>query len=194
VAAGKKNAARLRAHLVFLDESGFMMAPLVRRSWAKRRCTPVLYQRGRSHEKVSAIAALCVAPCRSRLRLYFRLHRNENIRAPLVVEFLRALKRQLGTSIVIIWDRLAAHRSRAVKVFLKAHPRIRVEFLPPYAPELNPAEYVWSYLKHNPLANAPYYETISLAASARCHTRRLQHKEELLRSFLRHSPLSLRLK
>jgi hypothetical protein len=53
LAAGKKNASRLNATLVFLDESGLMMAPLVRRTWAPRGQTPILLQRTRSRDKVS---------------------------------------------------------------------------------------------------------------------------------------------
>jgi hypothetical protein len=48
------------------------MSPLVRRSWAPRGVTPILCQRTRRREKVSAIAALCVAPTRGRIHLYFR--------------------------------------------------------------------------------------------------------------------------
>ena len=48
------------------------MSPLVRRSWAPRGVTPILYQRTRRREKVSAIAALCVAPTRDLIHLYFR--------------------------------------------------------------------------------------------------------------------------
>ena len=59
---------------MFLDESGVLMAPLVRRSWAPAGQTPVLYQRGAHHRKVSVIAALCVSPERDQLRFYFRLH------------------------------------------------------------------------------------------------------------------------
>ncbi len=66
-------------------------------------------------------------------------------------------------------------------------------FLPAYAPELNPVEYAWGYLKMNPLANRPTFETAELAALARRHTRALQRNQSLLRSFLRHSPLFLRL-
>ena len=66
-------------------------------------------------------------------------------------------------------------------------------YFPPCAPELNPLEYVWGYLKTNPLANLACPEVGLLAATGRRHTRSLQHKPDLLRSFIRHSPLSLRL-
>jgi len=120
MASGKKNAARLKASLVFIDESGFMMAPLVRRTWAPRGATPIMLQRGRSHEKVSAIAALVVSPRRDNVRLFFRLHPDENIKTPLILSFLRQLSRQLGKKpFLVVWDRLNAHRAKAPTVFLK---------------------------------------------------------------------------
>jgi putative transposase len=64
-----------------------------------------------------------------------------------------------------------------------------VEYFPPYAPELNPVEYVWGYLKANPLANLAALDIDALTASTRHHTRCLQHKPRLLRSFLYSSSL-----
>jgi hypothetical protein len=195
VAAHQKKAARLNAALVFLDESGFMMAPLVRRSWAPRGATPLLVQRGRSHQKVSAIAALCVPPGRNRVQCYFRLHPDTNVDAPLVLSFLRQLTTQLqGKPFFLIWDRLQAHRARAVRSFLSNSSAVGSAFLPAYAPELNPVEYVWSYLKVNPMANAALLDLASLTATTRHHARSLQRRDSPLRSFIHHSPLSLRLR
>ena len=95
---------------------------------------------------------------------------------------------------MVVWDRLAAHRAVVVRDFLKTHPHIRRVFLPPYAPELNPIEYLWGYLKMNPLANLAKSDVGELAGVARSHARSLQHRGDLLKSFIRHSPLSLRLK
>lgn len=169
------------------------MAPLVRRSWHPQGVTPVLVQRTRSHQKVSVIAALCVSPERDRVQLYFRLHANANINARRVRAFVAQLHRQLDAPWLLLWDRLQAHRARIVQDFLGTHS-IRSIYLPAYAPELNPVEYLWAYLKNNPLANAPYFDTDTLTEQARTHARSLQHQPLLLRSFILHSPLSLRLK
>jgi hypothetical protein len=72
------------------------MAPLVRRSWHPRGVTPVLEQRTRAHQKVSAIAAVCILPTRDRVQLYFRLHPHANINAFGVRAFLRELDRQVS--------------------------------------------------------------------------------------------------
>lgn len=191
MAAGKKNATRLKAFLVFLDETGLMMAPLVRRSWSRRGQTPILSQRTRSHQKVSAIAALCIAPNRDRVQLFFRLHLNANINSLLVIDFLRQLRKQINQPLVLIWDRLQAHRAKKVQAFFQNTPNVHSVLLPPYAPELNPVEYVWSYIKLNPMANYAFFDIDTLASTARRSGRSLQRTQTLLRSFIHHSPLPL---
>lgn len=171
-----------------------LMAPLVRRTWSPQGQTPILPHRTRAHQKVSVIAALCVPPSRDRVHLYFRLHPNRNITATEVVAFLRQLHHHLDGPIVLLWDRFAAHRARRVHTVLTPTTPIHPVFFPPYAPELNPIEYAWGYLKENPLANWAPLKLASLVAGARGASRGLQHRPDLLRSFIRHSPLFLRLK
>jgi transposase len=178
---------------VFIDESGLLMAPLVRRSWSPCGATPVLHQRTRRHQKVSAIAAVCILPQRDRLALYFRLQPDANINAERVIDFLQHLQRQLRTPIVLLCDRFQAHYGELFNQFVppdSAH----LEYLPPYAPELNPVEYLWAYAKNNPLANDPAFDLDTLAARARNAARSVQHQPHLLVAFLRHTGLPLRLK
>ncbi len=170
-----------------------LMAPLVRRTWAPRGQTPHLHQRTQSHTKISVITALCLSPDRDQLHLYFRLHPDENINKERVRTFLQQLVRQLDAPIVLLWDRLAAHRSHVVQDFIKTTPGLYNEFLPSYAPELNPVEQVWSYLKMNPLANFTAYDVDSLGNTTRHHTRSLQHKQALLQSFVANTPLPIRI-
>ena len=156
----------------------------------------MLRHRTRAHQKVSVIAALCVSPARDRVSLYFRLHPNTNITAVEVAAFLRHLRRQLGGPMVLLWDRLRAHRAAIVQTFLTPASRsgIHPVFFPPYAPELNPIEYAWGYLKANPLANWAPLDAETLIIGARHATRGLQRRPHLLRAFIHHSPLFLRLK
>jgi transposase len=60
--------------------------------------------------------------------------------------FLKNLRRQLpGSKLLIIWDLLQAHRSRLVRDYVDTEGGdIHLEFLPPYAPELNPVKYLWA--------------------------------------------------
>lgn len=170
------------------------MAPIVRRTWGLRGNTPVLSQRTRSHKKVSAIAALCVTPERKCVKLYFRLLPNNNFNASNVRTFLVQLNRQLNNSpALIVWDRFMPHRAKKIRKFLDKTPATHVCFFPPYAPELNPVEYLWSWLKQKPLANFTPDNVEELADNARRGSRSIQHRQNILRAFVNHSPLSLRL-
>jgi transposase len=193
MAAHQKKARRLRAHLVFLDESGLMLAPLVRRTWAPRGQTPLFHQQGRHKRKVSIIAALSVAPRRRHVGLYFSLAADRNVDAWWVVAFLRFLLRHLRGPVVLVWDHLGAHISGLARTFVAQHPRLHVELFPSYAPELNPVEVLWSHLKLNPLANLAPPDTTELARVASREVHVIRRRQDLLCSFIRHSPLSLRL-
>jgi putative transposase len=170
-----------------------LLAPLVRRTWAPSGRTPVFYQRTRFHQKVSVIAALAVSPRRDRVRFFFRCHPQANMDTTRVCDFLRQLTRQLPEPMVLLWDRFRPHKAKKMGRFLRQHPAIHPEFFPPYAPELNPAERPWAYLKMNPLANWAAPEVTELARRTRQHARAIQRTEPLLRSFVTHGPLPLRL-
>lgn len=178
--------------MVFLDESGLLLLPVVRRTWSRRGETPVLRHVGRNHKKVSAIAALCVSPDRREVRLYFQLLVDANFNRAAVRAFLKQLARHFHDPLLLLWDRAKIHGGLHTEVLLDVM-EWRHFYFPPYAPELNPVEYLWSYLKTNPLANLACPEVALLAAAGRRHARSLQHQPDLLRSFIRHSPLSLRL-
>jgi transposase len=126
--------------------------------------------------------------------LFFRLHPNANINAGSVLSFLQNLSRHFQCPIFLLWDRFMAHRARLVQDHISNKEGWRSAFLPPYAPELNPVENVWCYLKTNSMANEALYELDNLTKSARRHGRAPQKREPLLRSFLKHTPLFLRLK
>jgi len=194
VAAGKKNAARRRAAIVFIDEAGFLMAPLVRRTWAPRGQTPVLTQRGRSRRKVSVIGALVISPRRRRVRAYFGLLPDANFDGPAILDVLRQLRRALGGPIVMVWDRLKAHIGEPIAGWLIRHRRkVRAYLLPPYAPELNPVELIWGHSKSNPLANFAPSEFSDLVDHVQITTLALGNDQPLLRSFIQHGRLPLRL-
>ena len=73
---------------------------------------------------------------------YFRLYPGA-IGQVEVIDFLKALLRHIDKPLLIVWDRLPAHRSRLVREFIElSEGHIVMEYLPPYAPELNPVEYI----------------------------------------------------
>jgi len=171
------------------------MAPLVRRSWAPRGHTPVLRQRGRTRRKVSVIGALVISPRRRRVRAYFDFLPEANFNGVSILAFVRQLRRALGVPLALIWDRLLAHQGEPVAAWLARHRRrVSVTLLPPYAPELNPVELIWSHLKDNPLANFAPSELQELLDQTHVASLAVGDDQALLRSFLRHCPLSLRLR
>jgi len=193
VAARKKKGARLNAHLVFLDETGFLMCPLVQRTWGLRGLTPVLRHRLCHHRKVSAIGALSISPRRRRLGLYVHLYPQGNISQEAVSVFLRDLRRHLGGPLVVIWDRWSVHRGRQVRQFLEEQNLIHTEWLPPYAPDLNPVDKGWSWMKCHRLANYAPAEIEELTEAVADASRQAQDRQELLRGFVRATGLPIRL-
>jgi transposase len=127
-------------HLVFIDETGFMMTPTIRRTFAAPGVTPI-NKVSDPHGRISVIGAVSISPKRKRLGWHYHLlHDNTNFRGPDVVEFLKSLSDEVGNSMTIIWDSIIIHWSDVVTACMATHPRIVSEFFPPYAPELNPVD------------------------------------------------------
>jgi transposase len=150
LAPGKKNAARLAAHLVFVDESGFLLIPSVRKTWSPVGQTPVLPHRY-SHDRISAISGISLSPKRFRCTLYCQLY-EDNIQNEEVAVFLCHLLHQIRGHLIVLLDNGQAHRGESVQELLARTTRLHLEPFPPYAPELNPDEGVWNHLKRT-LAN-----------------------------------------
>ena len=134
-------AHRKQATLLFLDESGVHEAAAVGRTWGARGATPVVRVSG-SRRKINVISA--ISP---RGRLWFRCF-SGNLNALLFIEFLQALLDDFTKPIDLILDRHPAHVAASVRRFLQSNKRrLRVHYLPGYAPDLNPDEHVWGLLK-----------------------------------------------
>ena len=101
------------------------------RTWAPRGQTPVL-QYHFNWKVLSAIAGI------TWWNFHFRLYQS-TIRAPQVVEFLTHLLRHLPGRLLVIWDRSKIHRGHLVGEFVAGQRgRLALDYLPAYAPELNP--------------------------------------------------------
>ena len=168
------------------------MAPLIRRTWGLRGLTPLLRVRARSHEKVSGIGALVVSPRRRRVSLCLALYHKENIRGPQILNFLRSLRENYPGPIMLLWDRGTPHRHHEVSRYLQLRAHWQVEWLPPYAPELNPVEQLWTYLKYGHLSNFAPDTVEEIKSTVRKEVRKLSRRPHLLRSFFHHSKLPFR--
>ena len=138
---------------MLIDESGLFPNPLVRRSWALKGKTPVIGGDGGHRKKVSVIGAVSVSPAARRLGLYFDTLPGGYFTAASVAAFLRDLLRHLRGKVMVVWDGGGNHKGPAIRELLRRNKRLTLERLPAYAPDLNPVEAVWSWLKYGQLAN-----------------------------------------
>jgi len=116
--------------------------------------------------------ALTISPQRKRLGLYFDIV-DHNIVTNDFVEFVASVLRRLGQPITLVLDRWQVHRSGVRKIKARFGHRVYIEWLPAYAPELNPTEHVWGHTKYVDLQTS-YPTTYSISdkpSSARSETR-----------------------
>ena len=158
----------MRAHLVFLDESGFLLIPPVQRTWAPKGCTPVLRHSYR-RDRLSVIGGLSVSPLRQRLGLYFQVY-PWNVTAHELMQYFAELLRHLRGQVIVLLDSWAVHKDRRVAEFCRRQRRLRLEWFPAYAPELNPEEYVWTHSKRTVSNTCPGNrdELLDLVVNALC--------------------------
>jgi transposase len=186
-----KRANRRNAYIVFVDEAGFMLSPYVRRMWARRGCTPII-RVAEPHGRISVVGAISISPKRRIFRFHFWLSAdNANFHGHTLVPFLEFLRKKISGPITLIWDQIAIHRAAPIVKYLCQHRRIVVEPFPPYAPELNPVDNAWGYVKCARLANYTPPNVVELRAQITKEFRRLQHRPDLLRSFFNHTGLTL---
>ncbi len=133
--------------------------------------------------------ALAAGPGGRRARLFLS-PKSGNVNSEIVIEFLRNLRRHIRRNVVLLRDRLPAHRSKTVAQFLHSQRRwLSVEYLPAYAPELNPVELVWAYLSATDLANYGAEGLDDLARTVKRGIQRLRRKHNSGNQFLRHCGL-----
>jgi transposase len=153
-------------------------------TWAPRGQTPVI-QQSFTWKQMSAIAGL------SWWRFYFRFFAGA-IKSAQIVEFLGALQRQIGKPLLIVWDGVGTHKSKLVRQWLDAqNGRIAMAFLPPYAPELNPVEAIWAYLKQHEIANLCPADLAEVSDFARRRLKSMQRRPRLVRAFWKQAELDL---
>jgi transposase len=175
----EKKAEREERTIVFVDEAGFYLLPGAVRTYAPRGQTPILKYPLWDH--LSVISAITLAG------KLFTWTQERAFTGEDVVRFLKHLLSHIPDKLLVIWDGLPAHRSQAVKDFLAqgAAKRLHLEQLPGYAPDLNPDEGVWHYLKHVELKNLCCRHLAHLKAELRKAIARLRGKSHLILSFIR---------
>jgi len=176
LAGGQKKATDEGRVIVWVDQSGFYLLPHHVRTWARHGHTPVLrVPLTRDHR--SAIAAIT-----QNHRLVMQTQTTA-YHSTDVVRFLRVLLRKISGQLLLIWDGAPIHRGQPIKDFLArgAAKRIHLEQLPGYAPDLNPVEGIWNYLKCRELGNICCRDFTELDTALRRAKERLRHKRRVIR-------------
>ncbi len=131
----KKGALKEERTIVFADQSGFYLLPMVVRTYAPVGKTPILHE-NLTRDHLSAMSAITLEG-----KLYM-IEQDRAFKGDDVVRFLKHLMRQIPGKLLVIWDGSPIHRGGALKDFLAsgASRRLKLEQLPGYAPDLNPDE------------------------------------------------------
>jgi transposase len=152
--------------------------PGVVRTWAPKGQTPILHHK-LTRDHLSVISAITPAG-----DLYLQV-RETAFDSGGVIAFLDELQQQITGKLLIIWDGATIHRSKLLKQYLAegAAARLHLERLPGYAPELNPDEGVWHYLKHVELGNLCCRDLPHLWQEVCAAAERLRQKPQIVTGF-----------
>jgi transposase len=120
----------------------------------------------------------------------YKRHFEHAIGAIDILIALKHFQRHIAKPMIIVWDRLNAHRATIVRDYMAAHPELEVEWLPPYAPDLNPEEGCHGNIKQH-LRNAAPATTHDIRVQVDRGFARLRQRPDLLLGFFRHAGLAV---
>jgi len=182
----ERRARRERRALAFVDESGFYLLPSVVKTYGRRAHTPVVDE-WQTRDHLSIMGGLTMDG-----RVY-TLVREKPLTGWQTIEFLEHLGRQLKGAALVVWDRSPIHRRAEVTGFIAAVgvKNLVVELLPPYAPELNPVEWLWEHLKDKEMANLTCLDLEDLHEQFYLALNRVRGKPRLFPSFFAGAELPL---
>ena len=186
MAGDQKKAAQEGRTLVWIDESAFYLLPALVRTYAPIGHPPVL-RAPLSYDHLSVISAITPD---GQLLLHVQ---DDAYHGPEVVRFLKHVLRHIPGKLLILWDGASIHRSQPVKELLASGgaERIHLERLPGYAPDLNPDEGIWGYLKYVELKNMVCHNLGELRYALRLATARLRHKRHVIQGCFTQAGLAL---
>lgn len=181
----REKARRERRHLVFVDESGFYLLPGVVKTYAPRGKTPVIHQ-WQTRDHLSVMAGVTTEG------KVYSMVRPESFNGLHSIEFLVHLGRLVGDRLLVVWDGSPIHRRAEVQEFVvEARGKLHLEPLPPYAPDLNPVEWLWKHLKQVELRNLSCLDLEELHMEIHLALGRVRQRLALVRSFFEGAGLEM---
>ena len=173
----KKRAKRLGAKIFFLDQAGFQSDPPLRRTYGLKGTTPIVKTSGQ-RQSINVISAV-----NARGEFWAATYPGK-LNAEAFVVFLQDFMKGQSGKVFLIIDGHPAHKANKVKEFIKEMKgRLELYFLPAYAPDLNPDEFVWSHMKSNGVSKKPLKKNESLRQRVEKDLRAIHNDAELVRSF-----------
>jgi len=142
----------------------------------------------RHREKLTVLGSLTVSPARRRCGLLAEFLSGRSVNQDDLVAHIRRLRRTFRTPLVILLDNLNLHKGKDLRAWVESVPDVHLEFLPPYAPELNPAEGVWGHGKCVTAAGRLVDDGAQLEALAR-EAITVASEQRLLKGFIRQTRL-----
>lgn len=179
-----KEARTRGAEIYFWDESGFRADAVQGRTWGVKGETPVVQVPGQ-RQSVSAASAI-----NAKGAFWFATFKGA-LNAERFVEFLKDLMRNQKSSVDLVLDNLPAHKGPKVRTYVESTAgKLRLHFLPGYAPELNPDELVWSHMKRTGTARMPLKSGEQLQNRIHSDLLEIKRNKRLVRSFFGASSVS----
>jgi transposase len=175
----RQRAKQRGAEIFFLDEVGVRSDSPLGRSYGLRGKTPVV-KTSSQRQKVNAISAV-----NARGAFWYNVFTG-TLTAARFITMLKALLKGRKKPILLVLDSLPAHKTKAVAAFVQSTKgRLELHFLPPYAPDLNPDEFVWSHLKQNGVSKKPLRENEALRERVEQDLAAIKKNRPLIRSFFK---------
>jgi transposase len=175
----RAQAQQVGATVYFADEAGVRADSHAGTTWAPVGRTPVVATTG-DRCGVNLISAVT-----AKGKLRFAAYEG-SLNGAVFIDFCRRLLHDTPGPVFLVLDGHPVHRSKAVKAFAAStNGRLRLCFLPGYAPELNPGEWVWKHVKHDRVGRAGVTSPDDLKAKALAALHQLQKLPQLVRSFFR---------
>jgi len=173
----KKRAKKVGARIFFWDEAGFQSDPVLGRTYGLKGKTPVVSTSGQ-RQRINVISAV-----NARGEFWATTY-DGKLDAEAFVEFLKDFRKGQSGTIFLVLDGLAVHKSKRVAKYLAGlGGRLELHPLPPYCPDLNPDEYVWSHMKTNGVSKKPLKQNESLRKRVEEDLRNIHQNAPLVRSF-----------
>jgi transposase len=177
----KKRAKRRRADIFFLDEAGIRSDAPLQRTWGAKGQTPIVKTSGQ-RQSVSAISAVT-----ARGTFWYSVYTGR-LNATRFVEFLKAFMRYRRRRVFLVVDGLPAHKAKLVAAYIQSlKGKLELHFLPGYAPDLNPDEFVWNHLRHHGTTKTPLRKNESLRNRVEQNLAEIKCSPKLVQSFF-HAP------